>query len=71
MRGTDRDSQRVATCAGSEVDHLLGLGVVRLLSNNLVLNTCEHTELTLNGNVVLVSVLYNLARDLDVLLVRQ
>ena len=28
VRGTDRDSQRVATCAGREVDNFLGLGVV-------------------------------------------
>ena len=71
VRCTDRDSQRVAACAGSEVDDLFGLGVVRLLSCHLVLNTGEHTELALYGDVVLVSILNNLARDADVLLVGQ
>ena len=41
VRSTDRDSQRIATCTCSEVDNLLGLGVVRLSSADLILNTCE------------------------------
>ena len=71
VRGADRDGQRVAACAGREVDDLFGLGVVRLLSHNLVLNTSEHTEFALYCHVVLVSILHNLTRNLDVLLVRQ
>ena len=31
VRSTDRDSQRVAACTGSEVNNLLGLGVVAYL----------------------------------------
>ncbi len=71
MRSTDGDSKRVAACAGSEVNHLLGLGVVAYLRGNLILNTSEDTELTLYGNIILVCILYNLTGDLDVLLVRQ
>ena len=71
VRSTDRNSQRVATCASSEVDNLLRLGVVRLLSNNLILNASEYAEFTLYSNIILVSILYNLTRNLDVLLVWQ
>ena len=71
VRGTDRDSERVATSTGSEVDNLLRLGVVRLLSHNLVLNTGEHTELSLNSHVVLVSIVNNLLGQSDVVLIRQ
>ncbi len=71
MRSTDRDSQRVATGAGSKVDDFFRLGVVRLLRSYLILNTCQHAELALNGDIILVSVLYNLTRDADVLLVGQ
>ena len=71
VRSTDRDSQRIAACAGSEVDNLLRLGVVANLRSHLILNTSEHTELTLYSHIVLVSILYNLTRDLDILLVRQ
>ena len=38
---------------------------------NLVLNTSQHTELSLDGNVVLVSVLNHLLGQCDVLLIRQ
>ncbi len=71
MRSTDRDSQRVAACASSKVNNLLGLGVVTYLRGNLVLNTSQHTELALNSNIILVSIFYNLTGNLDVLLVRQ
>jgi len=71
VRSTDRNSQRVATCASSEVDNLLRLGVVRLCRRNLILNTSEYTELSLNCYVELMSILYNLLSQSNVLLVRQ
>ena len=69
MAGTDRDGQRVAACTGSEVNHLLGFGVVANLRSHLILNAGKHTELALNGHIILVGILYHLTRDLNILLV--
>ena len=71
VRSTDRDCQRVAAGAGSKVDDLLGLGLVRLSSADLVLNTSEHTQLSLNGYIILMSIVYNLLCQSDILLIRQ
>ena len=68
---SDGDCERVAACAGCEINHLLRLGVVRLLSRNLILNTCEYSELSLNSHVKLVSILDNLLGEGDVLLIRK
>ena len=70
VRSTDRDSQRVATCTGSEVDNLLRLGVVRLSSADLILNTSKHTELSLNGYVELMSWVYSQVLRMRLLLLR-
>ena len=69
VAGADRDSEGVATCACSEVDHFLRLGVVANLRGNLILYASEHTQLTLYGNIVLVGIFNYLTRDLDILLV--
>ena len=69
VRSTDRDSQRVATGLGNEVNNLLGASVVSNLRRNLVLYTCQYTELTLYGYIVLVSVLNHLLSQRYVLVV--
>ena len=69
VRSTDRDSQRVATSTGSEVDDLLRLGVVRLSRADLILNTSEHTQLSLNSYIELMSIINELLSQSNVLLV--
>jgi len=71
VAGTDRDSQRIATCAGGELDHFLGLCIVRLLGHDVVLDTGQHAKLGLNGNIELVSIVYHLLGEGDILLERQ
>ena len=71
MRSTDRDSQRIATCTSSEIDYLLRISVSVVVCGNLILNTCQYTQLTLNSNIILVCVLNNLLCQSDVLLIRQ
>ena len=66
---TDGDGEAVATRTGSEVDNLLGLGVVRLSCTNLILNTGQNAQLSLNGHVVLVSIVNDLLGEGDILLV--
>ena len=46
---TDRNSEAVATGAGSKLNHLSWLGVVRLCCRNLVFNSGEDAELSLYG----------------------
>ena len=71
VRSTDRDSERVATCTGREINHLFWLCVVRFSRLNFILNTCEHTQLSLNSHIVLVSIVNHLLCQSDVLLVRK
>ena len=71
VRGADRDGERVAARTGREVDHFLGLRVVGLGRADLVLDAGENAELGLDRDVVGVSVLDDLLREGDVLLVRQ
>ena len=66
---TDGDGERVATRTLGEVDYLFGLGVVGYFGSHFVLNACEHTELSLNGYVELVSVVNDFLGEGDVLLV--
>ena len=49
VRGTDGDGERIAASTCGEVDDLLRLCVVRLLSGNLILNAGENAKLGLNG----------------------
>ena len=71
VRSTDGDSQRVAACAGREVYDLFRLGVVRNLRCDLVLNTGKYTQLCLDSDVVLMSILNNLLGQCDILLLRK
>ena len=69
VRSTDRDGERVAASACSEVDNLFWLCIVRLSSTNLILNTSEDTKLSLYCYVKLVSVVNDLLGESHVLLV--
>ena len=68
VRGADGDRERVAARLGRELDHFLGLRVVALGRRNLVLDAREDAQLRLDGDVVLVRVVDDLLRELDVLL---
>ena len=70
VRGADGDGQRVTAGTGNELLDLLGTGVVSVVSGNadLVLNTGQSAQLSLDHNTVIVSVLDHLLGDLDVLL---
>ena len=71
VAGTDGDSQAVATRAGSKVNNLFGLGVVAYGRRYLVFNACQHAELSLNGYIVLMSILNDFLGEGNVLLVGQ
>ena len=71
VAGTDGDSQAVAAGTGSEINYLFRFGIVANLGSHLVLNTCEHAELSLNGYVELVSIVNHFLGEGDILLVRQ
>ena len=71
MGGTDGDGEGIATGTGGELDHFLGLGVVRLLGGDLVLDTGQDTQLSLDRHVMGVGVLDDLLGEGDVLLERQ
>jgi len=69
VAGTDGDSKGVDTGALDKVDNLVGVGVVAGLGLDIILDTSKDTELTLDGDVVLMSVLDNLLGESDVLLI--
>ena len=69
VAGTDGDGEAVATAAGAEIDYLFGLGVVAYLGGYLILYAGENTEFGFYGNIVSVSVFYDLLGEGDVLLV--
>ena len=69
--GTDGNGEGVATGLLYEVDNLLRLGVMGLLVRNLILNAGKNSELSLNGNIILVCVLHNLLGESNVLIVRE
>ena len=69
MGSSDGDGEGVATGTGSEVDDLLGTGIVGLLCGDLILDTCENTELGLYGDIILVCIVDDLLGQGDVLLV--
>src|SRR5574344_45482 len=68
VAGADGDREGVAACLGRELDHFLGLRVVRLGRGDLVFDAREDAELGFDGDVVLVRVGDDLLRQLDVLL---
>jgi len=71
VAGTDGDSKGIDTSALDEINNLIRVGVVAGLSLNIILDTSEDTEFTLNSNIVLVSVLDDLLGESDVLLIRK
>ena len=52
----DRDSKRVTTCAGSEVDYFFGIGIGVVVRRNFVFNAGENAEFAFDCYVKLVSV---------------
>jgi len=71
VAGADGDSEGVDASALDEVDNLVGVGVVAGLGLHIILDTSEDTELTLNSDIVLMSVLDDLLGESDVLLIRK
>jgi len=71
VAGADGDSKGVDTSALDKVDDLIGVGVVAGLSLDIILDTSKDTELTLDSDVVLMSVLDDLLGKSDVLLIRK
>jgi len=69
VAGADGDGKAVNASALDKVLHLVGAGVVALLSSNIVLNASKDTELALNSNVELVRVVDNLLGESNVLVV--
>ena len=65
VRGSDCDCKGVTSGSCNEFLNLLRTGVAFLtgLNNNLILNTCEGTELSLNYNAVSMCILNNLLRE--------
>ena len=63
VAGADRDGETVAASLAHKVDNLFGLGVVALSSGDLVFDAGKDTELALDGDVELVSILNNLLGD--------
>ena len=68
VRGADGDSERIAAGLGREFDDLFGLGVVRFGGGNFIFDTGQNAKLGLDGDVVLVSVINDLAGQFDVVL---
>ena len=71
MGSSDGDGEGIATATGGEVDDLLGTGVMGLLGGNLILDTGQDTQLSLNSHIILVGIIDNLLGESDVLLVRK
>lgn len=69
VRSTNRNSEAVAASAVYEVDNLLRVSVGVVVRANLILNTCEHAELTLDSHVILVCVVHNFLSKRDILLI--
>ena len=71
VRSTDRDSERVATGAGSEINYLFRLGVMALCCAYFVFYTSEYTELCLYRYIELMSIFNHFLSEGNVLLIRQ
>ena len=71
VAGTDGDSQRVNASTANEVDYFLRLRIVRLGSNDLILNAGEYTQLTFYGYIELMCIFNDFLCQGNVLLVRQ
>jgi len=71
MAGTDGDSKRINTSTLDKVNNLIRVGVVAGFRLNIILDTSKNTELTLDGNIVLMSVFDNLLGESDVFFIRK
>jgi len=69
VAGADGDGEGVDASALDKVDDLVGVGVVAGLGLDIILDTSEDTELTLDGDVELVGVVDDLLGKSDVLLI--
>ncbi len=69
VAGTNRNSQRIATGAGGEVDNLFGVSVGVMVRRNLILNTGKNTKLTFHSHVILMCIINNLLGQSHVLLI--
>ena len=70
MRGADSDCKRIAAGALNKFLNVLGTGVGRILGRNiyLILNAGESAKLGLDDNAVIVSVLYDLTGERNIIL---
>ena len=71
VRSTDRNSQRVATGLGYEVNYFFRTGVGVMFSHNVVFYSGQYAQLTFYGYVELVSVFYDFLRQSHVLVIRK
>ena len=71
VRSTDRDSQRIATCASSEIDYFFGVGISVMFCTYLVFYTGKHTQLTFYCYIELVSIVHYFLSQSHILFVRQ
>lgn len=60
VRSTDRNSQRVTTCASSEVNNFFRVSICVVFSRHFIFYTCQYAEFALYCNIELVSVVNNL-----------
>ncbi len=71
VRSADRNSQRVAACAGSEVDYFFRVGVGVVVGANFILDTGKNTEFAFDCYIVLMSIVNNLLGEGYVFFVRK
>ena len=71
VAGADGDGEGVASGLLGELDHLFRLRVVGFCGGDFVLNAGKNAELSLDRDVMLVSIRNDLLRELDVLLERK
>jgi hypothetical protein len=71
VAGSDGDCKRIALGLLDKINHVFGPGVMGSLGRDFILNTCQHTEFSLDGDIVLVCVVDYLAGQGDVLVIRE
>ncbi len=71
MARADGNRERIAARALDELDDLFRTRVVRLFRRNFVFHAGEHAQFGLDRHVVLVRVVDDLLRELDILVERQ
>ena len=71
VRSTDRNSQRVTTCASSKVDYFFRVSISMMFSRNFVFYTSQYTKFAFYSYIKLMSVVNYLFRQSNVFFVRQ